>query len=595
MTTLVMTTLAHSASLKNHPSPYLNLHAHDPVDWQVWGQDVLQQAKAQNKLVYLSIGYFSCHWCHVMQKESYADADVGAFLNKHYIPVKVDRELRPELDRRMIRFVEALTGQAGWPLNVFITPEGYPVTGFTYLPRDNFLSVLTRLDEQWEQNHAHIKDQARSYFEASESSEARSTLVSLPHKSYPRVVDAFVSQAMLIADELQGGFGQSNKFPSYPQLNALLRIVATTPDIDPDVVSFVQLTLDMMASRHLMDHVNSGFFRYVTDPDWETPHFEKMLYDNAQLASLYFDAAALWPDKGYAQTGLRTVQFIHEFLADESGGFNASLSAVDVNNTEGGAYYWSMDELSRVLTQKEIEYLQEIWGLHGGGTQSIQIGPLTGPASPVSSPHLNTQILKKLQDVEKPVMPVDNKRLASWNALLLKALIKAESYSQNPELARKQSDSLYQYITRNFIQGNKVIRFAGQSQSAETTLADYAHLAHALQSYAEARDSKTARQQARSLVEQSFDLYYRDGRWIQHTDSLIPGDTGDWILQDGVLESPVTLLLETVFMMPSPDTRIKGMADKLLTRLTQDVLDLPFHYASSIVLRKRYKQETPSQ
>lgn len=580
---------ANSADLKGHPSPYLQLHTNDPVHWQVWGKDVLAQAKSQNKLVYLSIGYFSCHWCHVMQQESYSDTAVGEFLNKHFIPVKVDRELRPELDRRMIRFVEAVRGQAGWPLNVFITADGYPVTGFTYLPRDNFLAVLKNLNEKWQQGQEEISKQAKAYFQQTESSESRSTLMTLPDEHYGKVVNAFVSQVMLIADELQGGFGESNKFPSYPQLNALLKIIRENPRIDPEVIKFVRLTLDTMASRHLMDHVNGGFFRYVTDPDWQTPHFEKMLYDNAQLASLYFDAASIWPGQGYADIGLRTVDFMHNFLADVSGGYNASLSAVDSNNVEGGAYYWTLKELKQLLNQSEFEYLSDAWDLDAEKNQPLQANPLTGLGGSSSNSRISNQILQKLQRVNKPAMPVDNKRLASWNALVLKALIKAESYSKESKLARKQTQALYQFIRQNFIHQKKVVRFAGQSESAETTLADYAHLAHAVQSYALARKDTAAAELANSLVKQAFALYYRNGRWIQDTESLIPGDEGDWLLQDAVLESPLSLLLESVFLLQNPDAGVKKEAKKLLYRLTQDVLDVPFYYGSTIMLRKQYQ------
>ncbi|MCP4075068.1 MAG: thioredoxin domain-containing protein [Gammaproteobacteria bacterium] len=581
---------AGEAALKDHPSPYLSMHSEDPVDWQLWGKGVLDRAKAENKLIYVSIGYFSCHWCHVMQNESYKDPAVGALLNKDFIAVKVDRELRPELDRRLIRFVEEVRGQAGWPLNVFVTPDGYPVTGFTYLPRDNFYQVLGQLNEQWLDRHEKIKTIARQYFEQTESSETRSTLVELKAGDNGKVADAFVSQAMTIADELLGGFGKSMKFPSYPQLNSLLKMIRVNPDIDSDVTDFVQLTLDSMASYHLMDHINNGFFRYSTDPDWQTPHFEKMLYDNAQLAALYFDAELLWPDKGYAEVGLKTIDFMIKFLAHESGGFNASLSAVDEDNIEGAGYLWSKKELQGALSKKEFSHLRKVWNLTEVNDEEFQPNPLLGIGSDQQHEQLNHQIQVKLQKIKKPVMPVDNKRLASWNALALTALVKAQDFDKNHKLQKTMHD-LFNYMQHNFITEDaskaiQVIRFAGQQQSAETTLEDYAQLAHAVQLYASKTSNKKADELVASLVNEAFSRFYRVDRWIRDTESLIPGDTGDLIIQDAVLQSPSSLLLETVFMMKNPNPVILQKTNELKSRLTKDVLNMPYYYGSSIMLGK---------
>ncbi len=585
--------LAAETALKDHPSPYLSMHSDDPVDWQLWGKDVLERAKAENKLIYVSIGYFSCHWCHVMQRESYKDPAVGAFLNKHFIAVKVDRELRPELDRRLIRFVEAVRGQAGWPLNVFVTADGYPVTGFTYLPRDNFYSVLGELNEQWHERHAEIKKVAKLYFEQTESAKTSPSLVELTKGGSNDVADAFVGQAMAIGDELQGGFGSTMKFPSYPQLNALLKMIRSNPEIDADVISFVKLTLDSMASYHLMDHVNNGFFRYSTDPDWQTPHFEKMLYDNAQLASLYLDAEFIWPGDGYAEVGLKTINFMVDYLADDSGGFNASLSAVDENNIEGAGYMWTQKELATLLTPSEFKHLENIWKLQEVTSEEFQANPLSGLGSEHEQLALNQTILNKLRQVTKPTMPVDNKRLASWNALVLTALVKAQDFDTK-HLLKKQMNDLFEYIQSNFIKGDlskgiKVVRFAGQEQSAETTLEDYAQLAHAVQFYADKTSNTKADKLVTALVNEAFARYFRVDRWIRDTESLIPGDLGDLIIQDAVLESPSSLLLETVFMMKDPNPVILQKARQLVSRLTKDVLDTPYYYASSIMLAKQHQ------
>ncbi len=581
---------SYAESLENHPSPYLQLHAKDPVNWQTWGGEILKQAQQENKLIYLSIGYFSCFWCHVMQKESYSDAEVGDFLNKNFLAIKVDRELRPELDRRMMRFVEAIRGAVGWPLNVFLTPQGYPVTGFTYLPRDNFLQVLRELDTQWRERSAEIAPVARQYFEQTESAGVQPSLVNLPVQHFDKVVDAFVSQAMSIADELQGGFGDTSKFPSYPQIKALLDLVKVKPDYDLDVTRFLQLTLDSMARYHLMDQVNYGFFRYTTDPGWQTPHYEKMLYDNAQMAILYLEADRLWPGRSYAKVALNTIEFMNRQLWLPSGAYASSLSAVDEDNREGAAYLWTQQQLESVLSGSEIDALQRV-GVLKPGQHEFQI-----PSLSVQDIDLKTQqaILNKLRQAKRPTMPVDGKRLASWNALALIALLKAEAY-QPDAIAAHYAKDLYRTIRQEFIVKDEVRRFAGQSSSAETNLEDYAYLAYALALYARDKKDLQAADLSARLANQAFDTFYQQQRWKLSMNSLIPGDGEYYLIQDDVLESPLTVLLRGILLLPDKYQGLRLKAVELIDRMTRDMLDIPYHYASAIMLRKQFLLQQPKK
>jgi hypothetical protein len=313
-----------------------------------------------------------------------------------------------------------------------------------------------------------------------------------------------------------------------------------------------------------------------------------MLYDNAQLASLYLDAESLWPGKGYADIGLKTIDFMIKYLGDKSGGFNASLSAVDEHNIEGAGYLWSKKELQGILSETEFTHLQAIWNLDQVSVEEFQPNPLLGVGSSKDNEKLNKKILKKLKKVKKSLMPVDNKRLASWNALALTALVKAQDYDLDNKLQNRMHQQ-FDYIKNNFINGSLVIRFAGQSQSAETTLEDYAQLAHAIQLYAAKTSNKKAEEMVSALVNEAFSRFYRVDRWIRDTESLIPGDLGDLIIQDAVLQSPSSLLLETVFMMKNPNPIILQKANQLVSRLTRDVLNMPYYYGSSILLSKLHK------
>ncbi len=567
--------------MSGHPSPYLALHAGDPVRWRTWDESVFTEARRDNRLVYVSIGYFSCHWCHVMQRESYQDAAVAKVLNRDFIAVKVDRELDPDLDRRLMDFVEKVRGAAGWPLNVFLTPEGYPVTGFTYLPRDQFIDVLERLSQAWQNDHEEYAGAAKTFFET-ELQDRDNQAFNAPQIPPRQLTDAFVSQTMLVADELLGGFGQTSKFPNVPPLAALLEIIAREAELDPDVAEFAQLTLDSMATRNLHDHVNDGFFRYTTDPDWQTPHYEKMLYDNAQLASLYLQAHRLWPDAGYADVALRTLEFVETWLKHEQGGYMSSLSAVDSENRDGAAYLWSREQLSAYLDATELERLQSLWPDRMKAGEFL-IGPLVGNEAS-DPPGLDRRIRGKLR--QRPVeIPVDVKRLAAWNAMMLDALTLASAHG---EVYAERARRLYASMRRDFLrEDGSLRRLAGDDRVAEAVLEDYAQVARAFLRYGRAFDDDKAVAGSARLVERAHELFVEDGRWRQKTNTLIPLEQAKWILPDLVFFSPMSLWLESALDADGVDPAVRESAQAMLRRASRDMLDSPYFYGSYIMLRIR--------
>lgn len=568
-----------SNQLAGHPSPYLALHAGDPVNWRPWQAEVFKDARQNKRLVYVSVGYFSCHWCHVMQQESYQDESIAKLLNQGYIAVKVDRELDPDLDRRLIEFVEKTRGSAGWPLNVFLTPDGYPVAGFTYLPSDAFANVLQELDDTWQKDQDQLADAARDFFETQMQNQENQAFVA-PQIPSQEMIGAFVSQTMLLADELQGGIGNTSKFPNVPQLDTLLTIIKQNPELDKDVVDFVQLTLHMMASQNLQDHVNSGFFRYTTDPDWNTPHFEKMLYDNALLAMLYLRADEFWPDQGHADTATRTLDFVENSLKHPDGGYMSSLSAVDVNNKEGGAYFWSREQLSAVLEDQEIEYLSKLWPVETKSGEFL-IKPLTGQGAS-GKPAKNLLILEKLQSRGSKSMPADDKRLASWNAMMLDALTAASDIDSR---FAQRARALFQYMRKDFYGAGSLIRFAGNAGTADAVLEDYAQVAKSFLNFGKRFDNEEATRIATQLTESAYVLFLKDGRWQQKAQSLIPIAPGKWIIPDQVFFSPMTLWIEVALEAPGLNPTVRAGANEMLQRATREMLDSPYFYGSFIMLR----------
>jgi len=584
--TLLVLTIGIAASpataanqLAGHPSPYLALHAGDPVDWMPWQADVLDAARAGNRLVFVSVGYFSCHWCHVMQQESYQDAEIAKILNEKYISVKVDRELDPDLDRRLIDFVETTRGTAGWPLNVFLTPEGYPVIGFTYLPRDDFASVLLQLDQQWQLDHVSLAAAARNFFQT-RMQDRENQAFDAPQIPAGQLVDAFVSQTMLAADELQGGIGDGSKFPNVPQFDALLDAISQNENLDQDVTDFVHLTLRAMASKNLQDHVNGGFFRYTTDPDWQTPHFEKMLYDNAQLAMLYLKAQQLWPAQGYAEIAMRTLDFVEVNLKHPDGGYMASLSAVDRDNKEGGAYFWNREQLATLLNKDELEYLLGLGPAQPASSEFL-IGPLIGQGAS-GEPATNSALLRKLQARGSASMPVDDKRLASWNAMMLNALTAAAEF--DPRFANR-AHSLFRSMHDNFYRAGSLVRFAGNAAVADAVFEDYAQVAEAFLNYGRKFASNDAIEFARLLTQRAYRKFLKDGRWQAKAKPLIPIAQGQWIIPDRVLYSPMTLWLKVALEVPELDPPVRRSAAAMLQRASRDMLDSPYFYGSFIMLR----------
>ncbi|MDH3388572.1 MAG: DUF255 domain-containing protein [Gammaproteobacteria bacterium] len=565
--------------LAGHPSPYLALHGDDPVEWRTWEEEAFSDARADNRLVFVSIGYFSCHWCHVMQRESYRDDAVAALLNRDFIAVKVDRELDPDLDQRLIDFVEKVRGAAGWPLNVFLTPDGYPVTGFTYLPRETFIGVLQELEGEWRQNHEKISAAAREFF-ATQMQESENQAFIAPDIPAKNLQQAFVSQAMLAADELQGGFGNTSKFPNVPQLDALLDIIARNDDLDQDIADFVRLTLHAMATRNLHDHVNNGFYRYTTDPDWHTPHFEKMLYDNAQLAWLFLKAHRLWPQQGYAGIAARTLDFVETSLKHPDGGYMSSRSAVDVDNREGAAYLWNRDQLAQLLTAAELEYLAGLGQFDSAASEFLMV-PLDGPGA-AGNAQRNAAILGKLRARGDASMPADVKRLAGWNAMMLDALVAAADVDSR---FGARARTLFQSMQQNFYRDGRLIRFAGNADIADAALEDYAQVAHAFYRYGLSFEQEAAIEIARRLTQSAHELFLKQDRWQQKTRSLIPIARGKWIMPDLVFTAPMTLWLRVALDIPGLDRKIRDGALQMRQRVTRDMLDAPYFYGSFIMLR----------
>jgi uncharacterized protein YyaL (SSP411 family) len=478
--------------LANENSPYLLQHSDNPVEWYPWGEEALERARREDKPIFLSIGYAACHWCHVMEHESFEDPDTAALMNEHFINIKVDREERPDLDSIYMQAVVALTGQGGWPMSVFLTPEGQPFYGGTYYPptrrygMPSFREVLTGIYQAWEGDKLKVRHSGEE-ITAHLQSLARHDLA-----SHPLSKGALDQAALNLAqtyDWAHGGWGSAPKFPQAMAIDFLLRRAAVG---DKFALEIAVHALEAMAKGGLYDVVGGGFARYSTDDHWLVPHFEKMLYDNALLALAYLHAHLLTGNAAFRRVCEETLDFITRELRHPQGGFYSSLDA-DSEGEEGKYYLWTPDEIRQALTEGgEAEFAFAAYGVTAAGNfegktvlqralddeRLAERYSLSAEEIPGRLASIHARLLANR---EKRVRPAtDDKVLVSWNALALVAFSEAARYLNRPdyyELATRNARFLLDELREN----DKLLRSWRAGRARHNAYSeDYAGLALAL-------------------------------------------------------------------------------------------------------------------
>ncbi|MFI5454032.1 MAG: thioredoxin domain-containing protein [Isosphaerales bacterium] len=423
--------------LAGETSPYLLQHATNPVDWHPWGPEALARAKSENKPVFLSIGYSACHWCHVMERESFENPDIAALMNEHFVNIKVDREERPDLDQIYMSAVMAMTGQGGWPMSVFLTPELKPFFGGTYFPPSDsrgmagFPRVLESVHQAWQERQEEIKASA------AEMTEQLRTFGAISKGSGEldfKVLDQAARATMRNFDPLHGGFGHAPKFPHPMDLKVLLRHHARTGDTQS--LQVVRHTLDKMARGGIYDQLGGGFARYATDDRWLVPHFEKMLYDNALLSTVYLEGYQLTRDPDFGRVARETMDYVLGRMTGDEGGFYSTEDA-DSEGVEGKYYVWSLAEVTAVLGAERAKIFCYVYDVTEQGNwedQNIlnlprtisQAAKLLGRDEVELSAELKVSRAELLAVRQKRVPPAkDTKVLVSWNGLMIAALAEA--------------------------------------------------------------------------------------------------------------------------------------------------------------------------
>ncbi len=419
-------------------SPYLIQHAHNPVDWYPWGPEAFERARRENKPVFLSIGYSTCHWCHVMERESFEDSAIAELLNRHFVAIKVDREIRPDIDQVYMTAVQLLTGSGGWPMSSILTPQGETIVAGTYFPPDDFSALLQGINAQWQEQPEQVRARAAEIARA-----VAEALATTAHAAEigERIVDQAVAGLLERHDELQGGFGDAPKFPQQPRL-ALLLDQALRRD-DQAALTAAVFTLQSMARGGIHDQVGGGFHRYAIDNDWLVPHFEKMLYDQAQLAHLYLAAWRLTGDPELARVARRTLDFVLRDLTSPAGGFYSATDA-ESEGEEGRFFLWTPDELRSVLSSEDAELAIALYAVtESGNFEGRNILHLpSAPESFAAARGLTpAELWERLDAInqrlyrhreERPHPHRDEKILTAWNGMMITALAEAADALDEP-------------------------------------------------------------------------------------------------------------------------------------------------------------------
>lgn len=523
--------------LARETSPYLLQHAHNPVDWHPWGADAFAKAKMENKFVFLSIGYSSCHWCHVMERESFANKEVADILNKHFVCVKVDREERPDVDEVYMTALQILGEGGGWPLSMFLTAEGKPIFGGTYWPPEDkqvdgetipgFKSVLRKVIELEKDKRKDLLEQADIVAERTAASMEMTAKIITPITLDRELVAS--AAAALDLDPEHGGIGQRSRGyrgTKFPRVSALLLLqrYAQRPGFE-SVAKNLTLTLDKMAMGGIYDHLGGGFHRYSTERTWTVPHFEKMLYDNAQLVELYAEAIRAKPNLAYRRVIDETLAFVAREMTAPDGAFYSALDA-DSNEKEGEFYVWTTKELDEVLgAGEDTRLFKEVYGLDKPNfEEKYHILRLPKAHAEVAAAKKLTdeQLIAKLAPMKAKLFAVrakrerpflDTKVLTGWNGQMIAAYAKAGEVLKEPKYVAA-AEKAAEFVLANMRgkDGRLLRMYAGRpGEKPEAKgiafLEDYAFLVHGTLALHDATGHAKWLDEAKALTEQMIKWY----------------------------------------------------------------------------------------
>ena len=546
-------------------SPYLLQHANNPVHWKAWNANSLSIAKKENKLIIVSIGYSACHWCHVMEHESFEDNEVAAVMNTDFISIKIDREERPDIDAVYMKAVQIMTGQGGWPMNVITLPDGRPIWGGTYFRKNDWINSLEKLQEIYTQKPQSILDYAQKLQDGLQSISIIPKTESEVDFNYD-ILSGVVSKWERSFDLEYGGMARAPKFMMPTNYEFLLRFGHQSNN--QKVLDFVHLTLTKMSYGGLFDTVDGGFSRYSVDMKWHVPHFEKMLYDNGQLISLYANAYKLTKNKLYKEIIEKTLQFVEKEWLTTEGSFYSALDADSLNvenDLEEGAFYaWSISEL-KMLLQEDFDLFAMLFNINEFGFWEHENYVLiqNKPLEEIARNHdISLEALehkkKSWEELlyaarEKRSKPrLDDKCVTSWNAIMLKGFAeayKALGIEKYLRIALKNADFIIENIWNP--EGNLNHSYKNGKASINGFLEDYAHVIQAFISLYEVTFDEKWLQNAKQLTDYAFDNFYDDKAqffsFTSHQDEALI--TNHFEIEDNVIPASNSVMADALYKL----------------------------------------------
>ena len=582
-----------SNQLINETSPYLIQHAHNPVNWLPWGDEALQLAKNEDKLILISIGYSACHWCHVMEHESFESEEVAQLMNEHFVCIKVDREERPDVDQIYMEAVQMISGRGGWPLNCFALPDGRPIWGGTYFQKQQWMEILQQLATLYSKDKEKLHEQAKALTEGIRQID----IPALTHNiEWPNVYKSLLKHTSRF-DLNYGGFDAAPKFPMPVALNLIHQIGHI--EQGEELLSFVYLTLDRMAAGGIYDQAGGGFARYSVDERWFAPHFEKMLYDNAQLVSLYSNAYKTSGNAFYKDIVEETVRFIERELSSPDGAFYSALDA-DSEGVEGKFYVWTHAELIAILGDNEHFY--KYYDITKAGNWEHNTNILHGAITKEEyakrhkidyiefKENINSCLAQLLMARKERVRPgLDDKILTSWNALMVKGLCDAYQSFGNEHYLKLAQDAMSYLLQNSKKQDGRLLRTSKNGVSKiDAFLDDYAFTIDALISLYEVTFDEKYLDEAKQLSDYTIANFYNSTAQIFYYNSkageqLIARKSD---LQDNVTPSSVgsmannLMRLHQLFHLPA----YESIATSLIGRMSQTIEKHPTYYAQWALL-----------
>lgn len=587
-----------SNRLINETSPYLLQHAHNPVDWYPWGDEALQKAKTENKLLLISIGYSACHWCHVMERESFENDSVAQIMNQFFVCVKVDREERPEIDQIYMDAVQLMTGKGGWPLNCFALPDGRPIYGGTYFPKDNWINILQQLQNLKINEPQKLEEYASKLTEGLQNMDQ---IVENPKADVfdKKLFDVAWNKWRERIDTIDGGPNHAPKFPLPNNFEFLLKYGYLSKN--EEVLKYVNLTLQKMAFGGIYDQIGGGFARYSVDGYWKVPHFEKMLYDNAQLVSLYAEAYQASKNELYKQTVYQTLQFVERELTDESGGFYSALDA-DSEGEEGKFYVWKKEELEKIITEN-FDLFAKYYNLNSKGLWEHGNYILLRTTSDESFAANNNITLNQLSEYKndwhqillfernKRVRPgLDDKSLTSWNAMMLKAYADAYLvFGENNFLEMAKKNAHFIIKNQKMKDGGLFHNYKNGKSNIIGFLEDYAFTIEAFLKLYEATFDEKWLLEAKNLADYSIENFFNDKSGYFYFTSAAdkPLIVRKTETMDNVIPSSNSTMAKNLFQLSHHFERDQyaKLAENMLKNMEKPFTNYPSGYSNWAILR----------